>query len=490
MKNTSIRAFILFVTFISFMSCERISKQGTIATSTPSIDTTTVVSTSDPINKTSENLKVNLYIENSGSMNGYVNGGTQFKDALRNLLVDIKFHYGEGNIELFFINDQIHKSPIKGDIVEFANKLSPSSIKIGNTDSSNLNEIFRQITKNSDDNTVSLLLSDFIYSIMGKQTTALLGEQKALTRDVFQTSSKDGKNLTTNLYQFVSDFDGPYYDFNNTPIQLKTSRPYYMAVIGNQNSIANFTDKIGPSFRSYNGYRNEYVLTEKDFNINSFSVLTATLNQGKFKPIKHMVVNSQVKGIEYISQNRGGDLFQMALALDLSNFPITEEYIISPGNYVVKNNQFSVIKIGAIKDNSIFFNKGEVLTIAPSDEVYIEAGATHVIVFQSKDKKIDDLEFTLKRNIPNWVYSSSNVDDTDLKNDEAVHETTFGFSYLVEGISEAYLQATGKKDYLNITIPIQKENSSSFMGKTFAVLFIAGFIALIFLIISKNKKRK
>lgn len=202
MKNTSIRAFILLISFISFISCERNSRTENLNNPISKVDTTTAylkgakVEPLEPLEK----LKINLYIENSGSMNGYVNGSTQFKEALQNLLVDLKFVYGEENIELFFINDQIHKSPIKGDIVEFADKLSPSSIKIGNTSSSNLNDIFRQITKNSENNMVSILLSDLIYSIKGKQTTALLGEQKALTRDVFQTASKDGKNLTTNLY--------------------------------------------------------------------------------------------------------------------------------------------------------------------------------------------------------------------------------------------------------------------------------------------------
>lgn len=490
MKNILLRTFILFISLNSFISCERNSRTENIDNTISKLDTVAVEPNQEakvvPIKK----LKIKLYIENSGSMNGYVKESTQFKDALRNLLVDLKYQYGESNMEIFFINNEIHKSPIAGDIINFADKLSPSSIKIGYTAYSNLNDIFGQIIETTNENTVSILLSDFIYSIKGTKTTALLGKQKALTRDVFLTASKGNQKLTTNIYQFESEFNGYYYDFNDKPTTLDTVRPYYMAVIGNQPAMLNFTEKIGPSFKSYKGYKNEYVLTEKDFKTDHYSVLTATLNQGTFKPIKHMIVNKQVKGVEYI-KDRNGASFQMAVALDLTNLPVTENYITSPANYMVVNDQFTVSKIGTIDKKSIIFKDGINVPIAPSQQIYVQAaGATQVIIFQTDDKSFDDLQFSLKRTIPNWVYLSSNVDDTDLKSNEAKLKTTFGLSYLVEGISEAYLQSSGKKNYLSISIPIQKENPSTFMGKTIAILVIGGFIALIFLIISKNKKRK
>ncbi|MET6989152.1 hypothetical protein [Sediminicola arcticus] len=490
MKNTLLKALVLIICIICIISCERSPRQGNKENFITDRDTTLAIAPNYTEPKNSEKLKINLYIENSGSMNGYVNGRTDFKDALQNLLVDIKFPYGEENIELFFINDQIHKSPIKGDIVEFADKLSPSSIKIGNTGSSNLNEIFRQITKNSDDSTVSILLSDFIYSIKGKQTTALLGEQKALTRDVFQTASKDGKNLTTNLYQFVSEFDGPYYDYNDKPIQLKTSRPYYMAVIGSQNSVGNFTDKIGPYFQKYNGYKNQFILTEKDYEINNFSVLIATLNQGKFKPAKKQVVKGQVKGIEITGDNRDGNLFQMAVAVNLNNFPVSKDYSTSPSNYTIDGSDFIISKIGVIEDTRIKFKNGETIQIEPSDLLHLKGEFSHVIVFNTDNKQIEDLKFNFIRTTPKWVEQSSTTDDSDINTNSNTLQSTFGLTFLVEGLSEAYLKATGNKNYFSLTVPIKHENSSSFLGTTIGLFFIAGIIALVILVIIKNKKRK
>ena len=59
------------------------------------------------VESTSANQKsathVNIYIENSGSMNGYINGNTQFKTAIQDLLVLLKYEFDE-RINIYFIN--------------------------------------------------------------------------------------------------------------------------------------------------------------------------------------------------------------------------------------------------------------------------------------------------------------------------------------------------------------------------------------------------
>jgi len=49
------------------------------------------------------NPNINIYIENSGSMNGYINGYTDFKGAIRDLLVLLKYHYDSQNIKIFLL---------------------------------------------------------------------------------------------------------------------------------------------------------------------------------------------------------------------------------------------------------------------------------------------------------------------------------------------------------------------------------------------------
>lgn len=75
-----------------------------------------------------EHPVVNVYLENSGSMNGYVdNGKTLFQQDVYNYLCDIHISGIASEINLHFINSQIIN---KGSVIEdFINKLTPNSFK-------------------------------------------------------------------------------------------------------------------------------------------------------------------------------------------------------------------------------------------------------------------------------------------------------------------------------------------------------------------------
>ena len=127
-------------------SFEDVSALGEDAADNTTLDTdgTAVV---DTAKKVPFHTKLNLYIENSGSMNGYVNGNTTFKNALGDLLVYLKYEFGEQNIHLHFINDTIHPIEFDRDITQFAASLTPETMRVGNTASSDLNLIFNKTQK-------------------------------------------------------------------------------------------------------------------------------------------------------------------------------------------------------------------------------------------------------------------------------------------------------------------------------------------------------
>lgn len=470
-------------------SCERGEYKRVKPDTYSKIDTTSIPPLTGKTIVPDKDLKIKLYIENSGSMSGYVNGLTQLKDMIQNLLVDLKYIYDEQNIEIYFINSKIYASPIKAEVVDFADKLSPFSIKIGQTGSSDLNDIFRQITSETDENSISILVSDFIYSIKGKETVQLLGQQQALTKNVFLTADKKGQKLTTNVYQFYSDFNGKYYDYNDDSALLKAKRPYYLAVIGQQNSVNLFTDKIGPKFNKYKGYSNEYLLTAEDFKVTDYTVLTSTLNIGRIKQIRGKDINNQVRQIEVEDNGRGATTFQMAIAVNLSSLAVTNNYIADITNYELKNDDYSLVEIGEIEDENIVFSNGEKHPISKTDLSHMPFNATHAFVFQSTTPNSGYLNFRLKNNIPSWVKESSLIDDTDLTTNQEKQNKTFGLNYLINGISEAYLQATKKVSYFDIDISIQKSKSSS-LGSILGILFLLVLIALIITVILKRKTRK
>src|SRR5690606_4802873 len=78
---------------------------------------------------------------------------------------------------------------------------------------------------------------------------------------------------------------------------------------------------------------------------------------------------------------------------------------------------------------------------------------THIFVFKSTSIAYKDLVFSLKKNVPNWIYEWNTNDDADIK---ANRNQTFGLKYLVEGIFEAYQSNSSNKDYITFTIQIKK----------------------------------
>jgi hypothetical protein len=219
-------------------------------------------------------------------------------------------------------------------------------------------------------------------------------------------------------------------------------------------------------------------------------VLSSTYNVGRIKPIRGSEVNGQVRKIEVEDSGRGDVTFQMAIAVDLSSLAVTNNYITNIENYELENDDYTLFEIGQIEDGNIIFSNGEKQPISKTDLNYMAFNATHAFIFQSTNPNSENLSFRLKNNIPQWVKESSLLDDTDLTINTNKQSKTFGLDYLINGISEAYLQATKKVSYFDIDIIIEKPKSSSFLGTVFGILFVLLIIGLIVIIILKRKTRK
>jgi len=467
-------AFFILVASV-FSSCyERSAERSTNEVSENSLDT----SSTDTI-KVPFHTRINLYIENSGSMNGYVTGNTGFKNMLGDLLVNLKYEFGAQNIQLFFINDAIHPITLDRDITQFASTLNPARMRVGNTASSDLNLIFNKVLEKTEPVTLSILVSDLIYSIQGSNTEELLNYQKSQTKDAFLSKAKQGDELQTSLVQLTSNFNGIYWDKNNSKTILDNkTRPYYITVTGDADRVADFTNKI--DLLKLKGYANRYTLTTDDFSENNYySVLTSTYNQGRFKPIRSLSSSEYVRGIEDVeidASRTGDENFTFALAIDLSRIPVEDAYKTDLKNYEVLAGNYTIDSVFAIKKKNI----------QPSDWIRIQsAEATHILWIKAKGKAFSDFSFALKKQIPAWVYKTDTEDDTDINK---AMDKTFGFKYLVEGVSEAYEIVSDHKDYyFDIKIPVRKASASN-TGKIFVVLLIlAAFSGLLYTYLKRRK---
>jgi len=231
-------------------------------------------------------VKINFYIENSGSMFGYVKGNTKFEDVLYDLLVLIKDSYEMENLTINFVNTEIHAVE-EPEIDEFIKELNPSSINIGDVSSSNLNNIFKLILKEHDDNEISIFVSDCIYSVFGNDTEGSLQKEEYATKDAFLVKFKDF-NVSTFVAKYMSDFSGKYWDKDNRSVYLKKQeRPFYIWFIGNDalllelsEEILKFTDK---------DYENSLFFSpQENILIEKMQILGTTLKEGKFKKDRNL----------------------------------------------------------------------------------------------------------------------------------------------------------------------------------------------------------
>ena len=210
---------------------------------------------------------VNIYIENSGSMNGFINQTSEYQDAIQNMVVWMGHHYDTENVRLHYINEKVvlKEKPQNLPLSDFAeNMLAKVEFKSnGNGSSTNLNSIMGMILDRTNKNTISVLLSDNIYSISGSQTVpVLLSHCKNKTLEVFLAKNKElyskcQQSLSTTIIQLHSQFNGNYWDYKHptgkASQKLNCKRPYYMCVIGTNDLLSDFNENF--DVQKMNGYK-------------------------------------------------------------------------------------------------------------------------------------------------------------------------------------------------------------------------------------------
>lgn len=380
-------------------------------------------------------FNTHIYIENSGSMDGYVNGNTEFKDAIDHVLVMLNSTYGTP--EISFVNSQILPTGLSKDISQFSQQLTPASLHVGDTGSSNINNIFNMILNNTDENTVSVLVSDCVYSIHGNDAGGLLAHEKNLTQGAFMAAIKKKKNdLATIVLQCSSKFDGYYYDMNDKPIAYQGHRPFYMIFVGKTAYIKNLYAKIELDNEHMNNLLNSYMISsqEVDYGIDSVSIITDefTDNINRIKPNKNSL------GISTM-ELEGNGKFTMAVGFDASAIFVDKSYLTDKNNYSVDPKNVKIKAIGQVDRNSAAY--GDCSSFALPYYIQFECAGQPSEITLSLDYKM-----------PKWVYDSSTDNDSGCVPKENV---TFGISYMIEGISEAYRVRNSSQSIFKIKFNIE-----------------------------------
>ena len=399
-----------------------------------------------PVQKISSSYNVNVFLENSGSVNGYLNDpNTQFKNSVYSLLTRLKLLVDKDSLNLYLINKDnqlIFGNASNNDLEKFKNILNPtsfSSISKGKIGTTNINELIKRCLNKVDDNNLSVFISDCIYSPgKGHPDAAMyLAEQKQGIYLNFATELRDrNSDLAVLILRLEAGFKGIYYDKEDEEIVLNDliERPFFIWFIGTTHQIRHLQsskklDEID------GGVSNKFILKSiKEPKEPRYKILSKP-TMGDFSRTKLSSKNIVDATPSKKNQNKG--MFGFNVAVDFSGNLQDASYFLDTSNYVLSNSKYKIV-VESISDNN---------------EASVE-GFTHLIKFQTTDLKDEVLRIDVVGKAPNWTRSYSSIDDSDILFDKDEQKKTFGLEYLVNGVNDAFYppSSTNRINTISITI--------------------------------------
>ncbi|MBO7463174.1 MAG: hypothetical protein J6T96_11325 [Bacteroidales bacterium] len=388
----------------------------------PTTDSSTEESSPEGAEPTITTFNVKLYIENSGSMDGYIDGSPDFKNALHSYMSDIQLSGIAENISLHFINDKIVN---KGcDITNYFKSLSVTTLKQsgGDRNSTDISQVVKNVLDNSQNDDVSMIVSDFIFS-PGKQDAAkYLQEQEIVIKGIFAQYMAKNPNCAVMFFQLTSLFKGTYYNRTNAKTQLKdVERPFYILIVGDKNALKQIRDKIPETNIKGSGVKN-YFIMENDFLTPDYAVKNGS---GNFKRSR----NNPKHGISEAAKDRDGNM-NFTVDVNFSKSLLDDDYISTVENYIISDKDFA-------------------LTI--SKAVSNQYGYTHSLKFSSPYVKKNTLTIKIAKNIPQWISDFNDDNGLDIN---STLSKTYGLKTIVGGIFEAF--SYKQKYYTELSIDVNK----------------------------------
>ncbi len=370
----------------------------------------------------------NVYLENSASMDGYMNGLTEFKEVLYHILTELKGN--DVGIKFAFINKETYDFDTQ-EINEFIEFLQPSNMRgMGSRGDTELNHIIRNVlAQQKDDGHPIILISDYIFSVKDMHSVDgdLPKAKYTLKTEVQKLDSKDNAIL---VMQYFSNFAGNYYDYKNARSTINALRPYYIWVIGSLDTVKDFMEDY--YITQAKGFQEYFVIANDNaFDSPYYAVLGSTKRKGRFQKCRGQSIKGCIEGIRFIERGESEGELQFAVAVDLSDMPVADSYKMETNNYLIeaiKSDELKIVEVLKISD------------IEANDERY-QGSATHILVLKttkaSLSQQDQQIKIKLRNRIPEWVYKSSTLDDTEIKSDASLLPKTFGFEYLATGAFEA-----------------------------------------------------
>ncbi|MDR0874446.1 MAG: hypothetical protein LBN27_13445 [Prevotellaceae bacterium] len=367
---------------------------------------------------------INVYIENSGSMDGYVKGTTDFEMAVYNYLGDINISGVTDTLNLLYINSDtisFARAANADVIADFIQKLEPSTFKErgGNRGTSDIADVIKTVLRETRENDISILVTDGIFSPgKEKDATEYLINQEIGIKNTMANHLKKYPNTAVIVYQLSSKFNGTYYNKIDAKTTLTNEeRPYYIWVIGETDNLAALTREVPTSKFNGSGIKHTFSIIAGNQKVD-YAIKNGS---GKFDVPRK---GNDNKTIEDLKRDNTGKA-KFAVNADFSKLLLDDEYLTNAANYEVSNTYDLMVKSRESKDKY-----------------------THSLNFAADKVRNGTLSVKLKTKLPEWV---EEVNDDE--GETAVAGKTYGIKYQLKGIYEAF---TNKANiYTEIKINIQ-----------------------------------
>jgi len=388
-------------------------------------------------NTKSDKFNVNIFLENSASIDGYVGDNSAFKTTIFKLLTDLKNFSSADSLNLNYINTKpipIIVSASRDDIEDFYKRLNPSDFKNagGSRGSTDIEKMLKQLLDNSNSKNLSVFISDCVFSPDKIDAKKYLDGQYASIYNDFTNAKRMNPDLSVIILQCTAKFEGTYYDYLGTQHnKMSTNRPYYIWFIGTASQIKNLVDyKIFELIK--NGYTNKLVIQDiKNVSQPNYKIQYRT-TFGDFD--KKTLANKIITGA---TADKG--MFGFNIAVNFSSSLQDANYFLDTSNYELSNKKYS-LKVEAITDKSNL----ELI------------GFTHILKLQTNELKDESLKIDIIGKVPSWVYRTTSNNDTKIETDDSEMQKTFGFKYLVDGVCDAFYPKSSSNIVSSITITIKK----------------------------------
>lgn len=367
--------------FVVAVACCRHSKIEVSSTAVPSS-----IPTNHPC------LKV--FIENSGSMDGYMCDGSQLKDAVYDFVSDL--NRNTDTTQLYYINSQI--IPYKRNLTSYIKDLNPTSFRKtgGNTANTDLGSIIASVLGTVNDTTVAIFVSDCILDLPAKDAQKFLTNCEIRIKDEVINAQKRVPDLGVEILKLSSDFNGKYFYPNGVVETLKdVKRPYYIWIFGNKNYLAKINASVPFSQLTKFG----------------LSGVVAFSNQSQ---VPYDIFNNGLTGKTVVSSH--GD-YHVTIQADFRTTLQPDGMVQDKGNYTFNNSTIVVDGVYPISDSNSKYSHFIKFTIPKGTNI-----------------AQDCLTFNAPK-LPSWVSESNDETGTNIQ--ENLDKTT-GIKYLIQGVADAY----------------------------------------------------